>query len=58
MFFNKLEILKDTVEDEEKYDNKETKLKNEEVKKILFEDTLRTLNNAKVGQKSITSFFK
>ena len=58
MFFNKLEILKDTMEDEEKYENKEAKLKNEEVKKILFEDTLRTLNNAKVGQKSIKSFFK
>jgi len=58
MFFNKLEILKDTMENEENYENKEAKLKNEEVKKILFEDTLRTLDNAKVGQKSIMSFFK
>ena len=58
MFINKLEILSDTMESEEKYEEKEIKLKNKEVEKILFEDTLRTLNNAKNGQRDIMSFFK
>jgi len=58
MFINKLEILSDTMESEEKYEEKEIKLKNKEVEKILFEDTLRILNNAKLGQRDIMSFFK
>jgi DNA-binding protein H-NS len=36
----------------------EQKYRNNEVKNLIFEDTLRQSRNAKTGQKSITAFFK
>ena len=56
-FQNKLEILKQTME-EDKYIEKESKLKNKEVEKILFEDALRKIKNKKDGNVSIEYIFK
>tara|TARA_Y100000389_G_scaffold204625_1_gene258428 strand:- start:952 stop:4881 length:3930 start_codon:yes stop_codon:yes gene_type:complete len=56
-FQNKLEILKQTLE-EDKYIEKESKLKNKEVEKILFEEVLRKVKNKKEGDVSITDIFK
>ena len=55
-FRSNLDKLAKTME-LEKFEEKEIKLKNAEVKRILFEDTLRKLNNAKVGQLDLRSFF-
>ena len=56
-FNNKLEILQQNCEDEKKYEEKATKLKNTEVKKIIFEDTLRQIKNKKNKNIDISSYF-
>jgi DNA polymerase elongation subunit (family B) len=56
-FQNKLEILKQTLE-KNKYIEKESKLKNKEVEKILFEEVLRKVKNKKEGNVSIPDMFK
>ena len=42
----------------EKRDSEETKIRNAEVKKILFDTPLRQANNMKNGQRTIVTFFK
>jgi len=52
---NKLRIkYKD---DEKKYDDKKSKLRDDTVKEIVFNDALRISTHNKTGQKSIMSFF-
>jgi len=52
---NKLRIkYKD---DDQKYDDKKTKLRDDTVKEIVFNDALRISTHNKTGQKSIMSFF-
>ena len=41
----------------EKRDSEETKIRNAEVKKILFDTPLRQANNMKNGQQTILNFF-
>ena len=43
--------------DIDKLESAEDKLRNAEVKKIIFEDALRQANNMKSGQRTIQSFF-
>lgn len=43
---------------EEKYKDKEEKLRNKEVKALLFDPYLRHTNNMKLGNSAITNFFK
>ena len=56
-FQNKLLLLQSQLTPE-KYAAKETKLKNDEVSAILFENVLRQVKNKKEGNHSIMSFFK
>jgi hypothetical protein len=55
-FKKELETLKSTM-DETKFEEKVEKLKNNEVKALLFDKYLRETNNEKQGMKSITTFF-
>jgi DNA polymerase elongation subunit (family B) len=43
--------------DEEKYKDKEEKLRNKEVKALLFDPYLRHTNNMRLGNSAITNFF-
>ena len=50
--------LRNGLIDEKKREDKETVLKNKIVKELLFDSTLRITDNAKKGQKTLTTFFK
>ena len=52
------ELRKEYVTDEEKFQDKLEKLKDKEVKALLFDKYLRETNNAKAGNQAITGFFK
>ena len=56
-FKNTLEIIHSEIEDDEKCKKKEQDIRNKEVKKILFEKTLKKIERIKNNQKDITSFF-
>ncbi len=56
-FKNLLDSLKNSME-YDAYLRKETTLKEKEIEKLLFEDTLRIERNKKSGNVAITSFFK
>ena len=56
-FKKEVETLKKTIEDPEKYENKLEKVKNDEVKILLFDEYLRETNNEKAGVVSIKKFF-
>ena len=56
-FKNTIEIVQSEIEDEEKRKKKEQDLRNKEVKKILFDKTLKKIERIKNNQKDITSFF-
>jgi hypothetical protein len=49
--------LKQTAE-EDKFEDKLNKIKDKEVKALLFDDYLRETTNARNGNKALTSFFK
>ena len=53
-----LNLLRAECADEEKYKEKEEKLRNKEVKVLLFDPYLRHTNNMKQGNSAITNFFK
>lgn len=53
-----LDTLRAACEDDEKYKEKEEKLRNKEVKALLFDPYLRHTNNMKLGNTAITTFFK
>ena len=58
IYKQKLNQLKIKYKDnQDKFIEKKTKLRDDNVKEIIFNDALRTSNNNKTGQKSITSFF-
>lgn len=50
--------LKNGLINETKRIEKETVLRNKIVKELLFDNTLRITDNAKKGQKTLTTFFK
>ena len=56
-FKNKLRVLRETCEDEETYERKETKLRNDNVEQLIFSDILRELKNKRQGNRSLTSYF-
>jgi DNA polymerase elongation subunit (family B) len=53
-----LDNLRKECVDEEKYKDKEEKLRNKEVKALLFDPYLRHTNNMKEGNSAITNFFQ
>ena len=50
--------LRETEDDDIKYEKKVNKLKDKEVKELIFDSYLRTTNNAKLGNQPLTNFFK
>ncbi len=52
-----MDILQEHGKDVEVLDAKESKLRNAEVAKLIFESALRKAKNIKDGQKTINSFF-
>ena len=56
-FAIKIDSLKNTIEEEEKLNEKITSLKNKEVKALLFDKYLIETNNAKNNMKNITTYF-
>jgi len=56
-FQMKIDTLKQTMDDDEKLDNKISDLRNKEVKALLFDKYLRETDNMKNNMKSITSYF-
>ena len=57
-FKKEVDILRASGIDQEKFEEKLTKMKNAEVKILLFDEFLRETNNAKQGNQSIFKFFK
>jgi len=53
----KLDTLKQTTKDEEKYIKKVSDIRNKEAMSLIFGDIMRILKNKKQGVKSLTSFF-
>jgi len=51
------ELKKEYENDTEKFQDKLDKLKDKEVKALLFDKYLRETNNAKAGNQAITGFF-
>ena len=56
-FQMKIDTLRQTMDDDEKLNNKISDLRNKEVKALLFDKYLRETDNMKNNMKSITSFF-
>jgi hypothetical protein len=56
-FKREVQELKKTIA-EEKFEDKLEKLKNSEVKTLLFDEFLRETNNQKQGQRAITNAFQ
>ena len=56
-FKKDLEKVRNDIEDDKKYDEKVSKLKNKEVQTLLFDKYLRDTNNAKEGNQSIAKLF-
>jgi DNA polymerase elongation subunit (family B) len=50
--------IKDETEDSKKCDKKISKIKDKEVRELIFEDYLRTSSNLKNGNQAISNFFK
>ncbi len=51
------DLKKEYANDDEKFQDKLTKIKDKEVKALLFDKYLRETNNAKAGNQAITGFF-
>ena len=56
-FKKELEKVRKDIEDDKKYDEKVSKLKNKEVQALLFDKYLRDTNNIKEGNQSIAKLF-
>lgn len=56
-FRREIETVKQTIEDPKKAEEKITKLKDKEVKTLLFDTYLRETNNSKEGNQSLVKFF-
>ena len=58
-FERKLRCLKRKYSNnEKKYEEEETKIRNKHVKKLIFDSIIRQANNNKTGQKTITTYFQ
>jgi DNA polymerase elongation subunit (family B) len=57
-FKKEVELLRKSVPDEEKFNDKLEQLRNKKVKAMLFDDFLRETNNEKEGNQSLMKFFK
>jgi hypothetical protein len=57
-FEKEVEEIRQTELDEKKCEEKITKLKDKEVKELLFSMYLRDANNKKLGNQSMLTFFK
>ena len=55
-FKKEIDVLRQTIE-EDKFQDKLEKMKNAEVKILLFDKYLRETNNEKQGNQSLTKFF-
>ena len=56
-FRKEIEQLRATTEDQEKFQDKLDKLRNKEVKTLLFDEFLRETNNQKESNQALTKFF-
>jgi DNA polymerase elongation subunit (family B) len=56
-FKKDVDILRNSIEDDEKFEDKLDDLKNKEVKMLLFDEFLRETNNKKENIKPLTSYF-
>jgi hypothetical protein len=57
-FNEEVDNIRKTIEDSKKCEKKINKLKDKEVEELLFSKYLRTSNNARNGNQSISKFFK
>ena len=56
-FKREIDVLRKTIEDPKKFDEKLSKMKDKEVKVLIFDKFLRETNNSKEGNQSIKRFF-
>jgi DNA polymerase elongation subunit (family B) len=56
-FKKEIETVRHTIEDNKKYEEKLAKLRDKEVKALIFDKYLRETNNAKEGNQSVMNFF-
>ena len=56
-FRKDIESITSAEEDEKKCEKKITKIKDKEVKALIFDKYLRDTNNAKAGNQNLTKFF-
>ena len=56
-FKKEIEHLRETTENDEKFQDKLDKLRNKEVKTLLFDEFLRETNNQKESNQAVTKFF-
>ena len=52
-----MDTVKKTITDLEKMENKLEKMRNDEIKVLLFDEFLRVTNNSKAGNQSLLGFF-
>jgi hypothetical protein len=56
-FRKEMETIRKTIEDPKKCDDKLSKMRDKEVKTLLFDKYLRDTNNTKEGNQSIAKFY-
>ena len=56
-FQKDIDLLKSTIDDPDKLEDKINKMKDKEVKILIFDKYLRETNNSKEGNNSVTKFF-
>jgi DNA polymerase elongation subunit (family B) len=56
-FKKEMDAVRHTIEDNKKYEDKISKMKDKEVKALIFDKYLRVTNNAKEGNQSVMNFF-
>ena len=56
-FKKEVDTVKKTITDLEKQENKLEKMRNDEIKVLLFDEFLRVTNNSKAGNQSLLGFF-
>jgi phosphopantetheine adenylyltransferase len=56
-FKKEIAEVRKTIEDNKKFEEKLTKLRDKEVKTLIFDKYLRETNNAKEGNQSVMNFF-
>lgn len=56
-FQKDIDLLKATIDDPDKLEDKINKMKDKEIKILIFDKYLRETNNVKEGNNSVTKFF-